>query len=153
MLDFSDPYLFLFIYTKTSVAKIQCIEMTQVCLIQDIESSIENLTNRNCKGKTFVLCQLAQEFFKLKQETTFCDFDKLQLYVIERRWEKIVIISRCKHEQFLSAILTNSQRPVVGCLSGGAGILARTKRVSKGTGADRRFVKICSYVKIQYKLK
>ena len=55
--------------------------------------------------------------------------------------KEIVIISRCKHEQFLSAVLTNSQRPVVGCLNVGAGILARSERVSKGTGADKRFVK------------
>ena len=59
----------------------------------------------------------------------------------EIRLKEIVIISRCKHEQFLSAVLTNSQRPVVGCLNVGAGILARSERVSKGTGADKRFVK------------
>ena len=30
---------------------------------------------------------------------------------------------------------------MVGCLTVGAGILARSQGVSKGTGADRRFVK------------
>ena len=30
---------------------------------------------------------------------------------------------------------------MVGCLTVGAGILARSEGVSKGTGADRRFVK------------
>ena len=38
-------------------------------------------------------------------------------------------------------VFTNSQRPVVECLTVAAGILARSEGVIKGTGADRRFVK------------
>jgi len=41
----------------------------------------------------------------------------------------------------LKAFFTNSQRPVVGCLTIAAGILARSEGVSKRTGADQRFVK------------
>jgi hypothetical protein len=41
----------------------------------------------------------------------------------------------------LNAFFTNSQRPVVDCLNVAAGILARSKRVIEGTGADQRFVK------------
>ena len=41
----------------------------------------------------------------------------------------------------MNAFFTNSQRPVVGCLTIAAGILARSEGVSKGTGADQRFVK------------
>ena len=46
-----------------------------------------------------------------------------------------------QHEHFLNAFFTNSQRPVVGCLTEVEGILARNKGVSKGTGANQRFVK------------
>ena len=42
---------------------------------------------------------------------------------------------------FLKAFFTNSQRPVVDCLNVAAGILARSKRVIEGTGADQLFVK------------
>ena len=48
---------------------------------------------------------------------------------------------RVKHEHFLNAFFTNSQRPVVDCLTAAAGILARSQEVIKGTGADQRFVK------------
>ena len=41
----------------------------------------------------------------------------------------------------MNAFFTNSQRPVVDCLTVAAGILARSQGVIKGTGADRRFVK------------
>ena len=41
----------------------------------------------------------------------------------------------------MNAFFTNSQRPVVDCLNVAAGILARSKRVIEGTGADQRFVK------------
>jgi len=41
----------------------------------------------------------------------------------------------------LNAFFTNSQRPVVDCLTVAAGILARSQGVIKGTGADQRFVK------------
>ena len=41
----------------------------------------------------------------------------------------------------MNAFFTNSQRPVVECLTIVAGILARNKGVFKGTGADKRFVK------------
>jgi hypothetical protein len=41
----------------------------------------------------------------------------------------------------LNAFFTNSQRPVVDCLTVAAGILARSQGVIKETGADRRFVK------------
>jgi len=41
----------------------------------------------------------------------------------------------------LNAFFTNSQRPVVDCLTVAAGILARSQEVIKGTGADQRFVK------------
>ena len=46
-----------------------------------------------------------------------------------------------QHEHFLNAFFTNSQRPVVGCLTVAAGILARSEGVIKGTGANQRFVK------------
>ena len=46
-----------------------------------------------------------------------------------------------QHEHFLNAFFTNSQRPVVDCLTVAAGILARSQEVIKGTGADQRFVK------------
>ena len=60
----------------------------------------------------------------------------------ERRCEEVFIISaRWQHEQFLSTFFTNSQRPVVECLTIAAGILARSEGVFKGTGADKRFVK------------
>ena len=39
---------------------------------------------------------------------------------------------------------TNSQRPVVDCLTVAAGILARSEGVIEGTGADQRFVKTLS---------
>ncbi len=38
-------------------------------------------------------------------------------------------------------VFTNSQRPVVECLTAAASILARSQGVFKGTGADKRFVK------------
>ena len=38
----------------------------------------------------------------------------------------------------MNAFFTNSQRPVVDCLNVAAGILARSKRVIEGTGADQR---------------
>ena len=41
----------------------------------------------------------------------------------------------------MNAFFTNSQRPVVDCLTVAAGILARSQEVIKGTGADQRFVK------------
>ena len=41
----------------------------------------------------------------------------------------------------MNAFFTNSQRPVVGCLTVAAGILARSEGVIKGTGANQRFVK------------
>ena len=42
-------------------------------------------------------------------------------------------------------VFTNSQRPVVDCLTVAAGILARSQgEVIKETGADRRFVKTLS---------
>ena len=60
-----------------------------------------------------------------------------------------------QHEHFLNAFFTNSQRPVVDCLNVAAGILARSKRVIEGTGADQRFVKnalkICVLPPIYYK--
>ena len=37
--------------------------------------------------------------------------------------------------------VTNSQRPVVDCLTVAASILARSEGVIKGTGANQRFVK------------
>ena len=42
---------------------------------------------------------------------------------------------------FLNAFFTNSQRPVVDCLTAAAGILARSQGVIKGTGGDQRFDK------------
>jgi len=60
-----------------------------------------------------------------------------------------------QHEHFLNAFFTNSQRPVVDCLTVAAGILARSEEVIKGTGADQRFVKnalkICVLPPIYYK--
>ena len=41
----------------------------------------------------------------------------------------------------MNAFFTNSQRPVVDCLTVAAGILARSQEVIKGTGANQRFVK------------
>ena len=41
----------------------------------------------------------------------------------------------------MNAFFTNSQRPVVDCLTVAVGILARSQEVIKGTGADQRFVK------------
>ena len=41
----------------------------------------------------------------------------------------------------MNAFFTNSQRPVVECLTVAADILVRSEGVFKGTGADRRFVK------------
>ena len=60
----------------------------------------------------------------------------------------------------MNAFFTNSQRPVVDCLTVAAGILARSQEVIKGTGADQRFaknaLKICVlpaiYYKYQYRL-
>ncbi|WP_287712420.1 hypothetical protein, partial [Anaerostipes sp.] len=53
------------------------------------------------------------------------------------------------------AFFTNSQRPVVECLTVAAGISARSEGVFKGTGADRRFVKnalkICVLPSVFYK--
>ena len=49
-----------------------------------------------------------------------------------------------QYEHFLNAFFTNSQRPVVDCLTAAAGILARSQEVIKGTGADQRFVKMLS---------
>ena len=55
----------------------------------------------------------------------------------------------------MNAFFTNSQRPVVDCLTVAAGILARSQEVIKGTGADQRFVKnalkICVLPPIYYK--
>ncbi|WP_287712400.1 hypothetical protein, partial [Anaerostipes sp.] len=53
------------------------------------------------------------------------------------------------------AFFTNSQRPVVECLTAAASILARSQGVFKGTGADKRFVKnahkICVLPSVFYK--
>ena len=38
----------------------------------------------------------------------------------------------------MNAFFTNSQRPVVDCLTIAAGILARSQEVIKGTGADKK---------------
>ena len=48
---------------------------------------------------------------------------------------------------FLNAFFTNSQRPVVDCLTVAAGILARSEGVIKGTGADQRFCKTTLFKK------
>ena len=60
---------------------------------------------------------------------------------INKRKRKIMNKQKWQHEHFLNAFFTNSQRPVVDCLNVAAGILARSKRVIEGTGADQRFVK------------
>ena len=66
-----------------------------------------------------------------------CSDLSVPLYESERR----LFIRKKDDEHFLNAFFTNSQRPVVDCLNVAAGILARSKRVIEGTGADQRFVK------------
>ena len=99
--------------------------------------------------------------FKMQDLFMYFYQDNSDLWIVLHVWVRKKIRKNIykntgwQHEHFLNAFFTNSQRPVVDCLTVAAGILARSEEVIKGTGADQRFVKnalkICVLPPIYYK--
>ena len=91
----------------------------------------------------FVVTDSVYYKYQYRLTYTLCsDLNSVSLYESERTREEIFIrIKGDNMSTFLNAFFTNSQRPVVDCLTVAAGILARSQEVIKGTGADQRFVK------------
>ena len=90
----------------------------------------------------FVVTDSVYYKYQYSKTYTLCSgLNRLQVYVTEIKEKQIFQRIRWQTWALFECVFYKFAVPVVGCLTVAAGILARSKGVSKGTGTDQRFVK------------